>query len=216
MPLLTRQTARRRKRKRRRLPSLASRAGTACWGLERRDCPCTVPPRVGQHQTVACGGQWESERPGLLLKPRTWVEARLAVCSLWALSTSFPCQREVQGLGRSPGQETLGPQQRRMVAVGPLRSGRGRMEMPYLGKGPWVPFPALLPNLTKVSEEPQLPHPHAALRQPCSSCLHLMLPTLPAARHPQEEVSAHHQREEQPSAGAPGAGHWVISGLLSQ
>lgn len=45
--LPTHQTARKR---RRRPPSLASRAGTACWVLELRDCPFTVPPRVGQHQ----------------------------------------------------------------------------------------------------------------------------------------------------------------------
>lgn len=37
--------------------------------------------------------------------------------------------------------------------MGPLKSGHGRMEMPYLVKGLWDPFPALLPNLTKVSEE---------------------------------------------------------------
>uniref|UniRef100_A0A2K6LHK1 Cadherin EGF LAG seven-pass G-type receptor 2 n=1 Tax=Rhinopithecus bieti TaxID=61621 RepID=A0A2K6LHK1_RHIBE len=83
MPLPTHQTVRRKKRRRkRRLPSLESRAGIACWGLEPRDCPCTVPPRMGP-----------------------------------------------QGLGRPPGQETLGPQQRRVVAMGPLRSGCGRMEI---------------------------------------------------------------------------------------
>lgn len=54
MPLLTRQTARRRKKRRRKGPSsLESRAGTACWGLAPRDCPCTVPLRVGQRQ--GCG-----------------------------------------------------------------------------------------------------------------------------------------------------------------
>lgn len=35
--------------------------------------------------------------------------------------------------------------------MGPLRSILGRMEMPCLGRGPWAPFQALLPNLTKVS-----------------------------------------------------------------
>lgn len=38
--------------------------------------------------------------------------------------------------------------------MGSLKSGHGRTEMPYLGKGPWGPFQALLPNLTKVSESP--------------------------------------------------------------
>lgn len=105
MPLLTRQTARRRKKRRRKGPSsLESRAGTACWGLVPRDCPCTVPPRMG-----------------------------------------------AQGPGRPPGQETLGPQQRRVVAMGPLRSAHGRMEMPCLGRGPLAPFQAPLPNLTKAS-----------------------------------------------------------------
>lgn len=72
-----------------------------------------------------------------------------------------------QGLGRPPGQETLGPQQRRVVAMGPLRSGFGRMEMPCLERGPWAPFQALLPSLTKVSGAP----PAAAL--PSSAASHL-------------------------------------------
>lgn len=56
-----------------------------------------------------------------------------------------------QGLGRSLGQETLGLQQRRLVVVGPLKSGLGRMEMLYLGKGLWDLSQSLPPNLTKVS-----------------------------------------------------------------
>lgn len=60
MPLPTRQTAR-RKRKRRRRPFLESQAGTACWGPGLRDCPCTVPPRVGQRQGCGLWGQWEGK-----------------------------------------------------------------------------------------------------------------------------------------------------------
>lgn len=55
MLLPTHQTARRRRRP----PSLASRAGTACWGLEPRECPFTVPPRVGQHQGCSHWGATE-------------------------------------------------------------------------------------------------------------------------------------------------------------
>lgn len=151
MPLPTHQIVRRRKRrKRQRPPSLESRAGTACWGLGRRDCPCTVPPRVGQRRVVAFGGSGRAEGLGFL-GSKTRVVTLLAVCLLWASSTSFLHQMGAWGPGRPPGQETLGSQQRTVVAMGPLRSGRGRMEMPCLGRGPWVPFQALLPNLTKVS-----------------------------------------------------------------
>uniref|UniRef100_A0A8D2E5F7 Uncharacterized protein n=1 Tax=Theropithecus gelada TaxID=9565 RepID=A0A8D2E5F7_THEGE len=123
MPLPTHQTVRRKKRRRkRRLPSLESRAGIACWGLEPRDCPCTVLPRMG-----------------------------------------------AQGLGRPPGQETLGPQQRRVVAVGPLRSGCGRMEMPCLERGPWAPFQALLPSLTKASLRRSVCPPSARRAAFCGS-----------------------------------------------
>lgn len=38
--------------------------------------------------------------------------------------------------------------------MGPLRSVLGRMEMPWRGRGPWAPFQASLPNLTKVSGQP--------------------------------------------------------------
>lgn len=43
--------------------------------------------------------------------------------------------------------------------MGSLKSSHGRTEMPYLGKGLWGPFQALLPNLTKVSE----PYPPAGV-----------------------------------------------------
>lgn len=82
----------------------------------------------------------------------------LAVCLLWASSTSFLHQMGALGLGRSPGQETLGPQQRRVVAMEPLRSGHGRMEKPCLGRGPWAPFQAFLLSLTKVSGQSHTSH----------------------------------------------------------
>lgn len=67
MHLPTHQTARRRKRKRRgRQPSLENQAGTACWGLGPRDCPCTVPLRVGQCRAVASGGSGRAEGLGFL------------------------------------------------------------------------------------------------------------------------------------------------------
>lgn len=50
--------------------------------------------------------------------------------------------------------------------MGPLRSILGRMEMPCLGRGPWAPFQALLPNLTKVSRAcPAAMLPHLATSQ---------------------------------------------------
>lgn len=82
----------------------------------------------------------------------------LAVCLLWASSTSFLHQMGALGMGRPPGPETLGPQQRRVVAMGPLRSNLGRMEMSCRGRGPWAPFQAFLPNLTKVSGQPHTSH----------------------------------------------------------
>lgn len=206
MPLPTHQTVRKRKRRRRRPPSLESRAGTACWALGPRDCPCTVPPRVGQRPACGLWGQWEGRGPGILGK-QDWVVTLLAVCLLSASSTSFLHQMGAWGPGKPPGQETLGPQQRRVVAMGPPRSGRGRMEMLCLGRGPWAPFQALLPNLTKVSGAHQLPCPPSW--QPHTSHLPLgwwgsvgqplPLPPAPHApfllahRHSQEEVSAHHQ-----------------------
>lgn len=42
--------------------------------------------------------------------------------------------------------------------MGPLSSVLGRMEMPWHGRGPWAPFQASLPNLTKVSGQPHPPH----------------------------------------------------------
>lgn len=42
--------------------------------------------------------------------------------------------------------------------MGPLRSDRGRMEMPCLGRGRWAPFQDFLPNLTKVSGRPHTSH----------------------------------------------------------
>lgn len=68
MPLLTHQTVKRRKRRRRwQLHFLESWPGTACWDLAPRDCPCTVPPRVGQRQGygLSFGGQWEGKGPGI-------------------------------------------------------------------------------------------------------------------------------------------------------
>lgn len=74
----------------------------------------------------------------------------------WGLGpTDCPCtvppRMGALGMGRPPGPETLGPQQRRVVAMGPLRSNRGRMAMSCRGRGPWAPFQAFLPNLTKAS-----------------------------------------------------------------
>lgn len=40
----------------------------------------------------------------------------------------------------------------------PLRSGRGRMEMPCLGRGLWAPFRAFLLSLTKASGQPHTSH----------------------------------------------------------
>lgn len=99
---------------------------------------------------MAFGGSGRAEGLGFL-GSKTRVVTLLAVCLLWASSTSFLHQMGAWGPGRPPGQETLGSQQRTVVEMGLLRSGRGRMEMPCLGRGPWVPFQALLPNLTKVS-----------------------------------------------------------------
>lgn len=145
--------------------------------------------------------------------------------------------------------------------MGLLTSGRGRMEMPCLGRAPWAPFQALLLSLTKVSGIPgppprhfcsapqgregslgSLPGPSAQPHKgewgvlscrlppqpphtshwPCGWWSFLGWPHAPhdthppAHRHPQEEVSAHHQREEQPPPTAPGAGHRVLPGLLRQ
>lgn len=44
--------------------------------------------------------------------------------------------------------------------MGLLTSGRGRMEMPCLGRAPWAPFQALLLSLTKVSGIPGPPPRH--------------------------------------------------------
>lgn len=83
--------------------------------------------------------------------------------------------------------------------MGCLRSGLGRMEMPCLGRDPWAPFQAFLPNLTKVSGQPHTSHlPCGWLvglsrAAPCSHHLLLMAPALLAHRHSQEEMPAHHQ-----------------------
>lgn len=81
-------------------------------------------------------------------------------------------QMGAQGLGRCLGRETLGPQPRRAVALGSLRSGHGRMETTcWLGKQPWAPFQDLLPSPIKVSRVATQPLHHIG---PAAS--HLVVP----------------------------------------
>lgn len=87
MLLPTHQTARKR---RKRPPSLASRAGTACWVPELRDCPFTVPPRVGQHQGCSHWGASEALIKGQgFLENRAGVVAVLTVYPLWDYRLPF-------------------------------------------------------------------------------------------------------------------------------